>query len=576
MRQKAFVEGVDPRQFTMFPETLDELLAEENETRFISVFVNQVNLLALGFKAVQPENIGRPSYHPRDMLKLYLYGHLNHIRSSRRLEKECTRNIELIWLLGKLAPDHNTISDFRKNNRKALLQVFKLFVGICVEMELVKGQSICVDGTPIKAVNGMKRATNMELSQKKLEYAKKQLELVELYLKEMDEADKLDQGRLNQAFALDIDPKHLPDPATLQARIAKHQGEIEQMQATGESQILYTDPEARVMPAKQHGKKACYNIQTATDADAHMIVGFEVTNAPNDMNKLLSTSKIAKENLGKESLNAIADKGYDSAEDSKNCIMNGILPDVGFIRDREERVLTLDYEEQEITEEQRASETPEAIQACLHAGVMPMCYENTNLSIEVQEQNAVSCFIRHEDGKVTCPMGKELCFQGHKKNGDAYGSKDACRTCPNRCTDGKSFKTVKFGPNSNCVPVIMYGNSRIPLQEFPKTERCIPYNAFGKVKRKEKQVMLFLRRDRAKQKLRMQVSEHPFGTIKHYDDAGYFLCIGKQAVTAEVALMYTSYNIRRALTLARGTQGLIALFLSKIEALPKLYARIQG
>ncbi len=162
-----------------------------------------------------------------------------------------------------IGPDHNTIADFRKDNRKALKKVLGLFVRLCREMKLVKGEDACVDGSPYKAVNGLKRATNVELSTKKLDYAKAQLELVETYLNGLDEADTIDQGRLDQAFALDIDPKNLPNPEDIRVRIRRHEEALAQIKETGETQILYTDPEARVMPTKDGGRRACYNVQVA-------------------------------------------------------------------------------------------------------------------------------------------------------------------------------------------------------------------------------------------------------------------------------------------------------------------------
>ena len=576
MKKNPYLLGQDMNQLSFAPPSIDDMIEPENPVRFIQAFVDQLHLSKLDFQKATPADTGAASYHPQALLKLYLYGYLNRIRSSRRLEKECIRNLEAIWLLEKLKPDHNTIARFRKDNRKALVNVYQIFVRMCVEMRLVKGQSVCIDGTPIKADNGLKQATNMELSKKKLEYAKKQLALVEQYLADLDAGDQIDQGKLNQAFAIDIDPNHLPNIQDIKDRIAKHEQDIATMEKTGQKQILHTDPDARVMPAKSNGLKACYNIQTATDTESHMVVGFDTTNDPNDMNKLLSTAEIAKENIQTESLGVIADKGYESAHDIEACLMNGVVPDVGFTRDREQRVFAVEYQEKDISEEQRCSTKPEDIQACLHAGVLPKCYEDTNISIEVQHQNAVSCFIRHEDGRVTCPMGKELFFQGHKKNGDVYGSKEACRTCPNRCTDGKRFKTVKFGPETHYVPVIMYGSSHQDLQQIPNIDQPLHYHAFGKVKRKPAQVMIFIKRDIAKQKLRMRVSEHPFGTVKHHDNAGYFLCRGKEMAAAEISLAYLSYNIRRAITLAGGVSRLVALFLSKITEFSTFYRRFEG
>ena len=187
----------------------------------------------------------------------------------------------------------------------------------------------------------------------------------------------------------------------------------------------------------------------------------------------------------------------------------------------------------------------------------------------MQELSTVSCFIRHEDGTVTCPMGRQLFKQKDTKYGIEYSSRDACRTCPNRCTDSKAAKHVNIGRNSTYVPVRMYGSSQYPLQQIPvHGVSSKNLNNFGKMGRAEKRVMIFIRRDIPKQKQRQQTSEHPFGTIKHYDGAGYFLCKGKEKVTAEFALSCLGYDIRRAITICGGAKSLIQRF--KGISLPKL------
>ena len=189
--------------------------------------------------------------------------------------------------------------------------------------------------------------------------------------------------------------------------------------------------------------------------------------------------------------------------------------------------------------------------------MLPNCYEGSNIRVQVQPLGQVSCFIRHEDGTVTCPVGRQLFRKKDTKYGTVYSSREACRTCPNRCTDSRKPKHVNIGRNSVYVPVIMYGDPRFPLQSIPDVVQSSPHNNFGRLKRAEKRVMVFVRRDIRKQKLRQQTSEHPFGTIKHYDDGRHFLCRGKEKVTAEFALSALSYNIRRAITLCGGVPKLI-------------------
>ena len=562
-----YVTGMDSRQMILGVWSIEDEVPQDSPARFIEIFVDSLDLEAMGFEHAVPAPTGRPPYNPYDLVKLYVYGYLNKIRSSRRLMRECHRNIELWFLINRLCPDFRTIADFRKVHKKLLKKIFLIFTRACKEMNLMDAETLCLDGTTIRAVNGRKQATTVELSRKRLEYAKAQLEAVEKFLKSMDEND-LHEDKINHPYALDLDKDHLPSVESLKERIAFHEKCLKELEESGKNSMTITDPECAMMPAKEGGIKPCYNVQTAVDVKSHMIADFKVTDSATDRGQLCECIQMCIDDLQLDTVNAIADKGYESAADIKDCFMNGIVPDVGFVQDRKERVFPLDYIEQEITPEMKASTKPEDIQACLHAGVLPDCYEGTNIRIEVQSLSNISCFIRHEDGKVTCPMGRELLKQRDTKYGTEYSSREACRTCPNRCTDSKREKHVNIGKNSTYVPVIMYGNPSYSLQQIPDVEQNTPYNHFGKWNRDEKRVMLFIRRDIPKQKLRMQVGEHPFGTIKHYDDGRYFLCKGKEKVTAEFALSALAYNIRRAINICGGVQKLIDLF--RRIAMPKI------
>ena len=562
-----YITGKDSMQMTICAWNCEDLVPRDSPARFIEVFVDSLDLEGMGFEHTVPAPTGRPPYNPYDLVKLYVWGYLNRVRSSRRLMRECRRNIELWFLLNRLRPDFRTIADFRKAHRKLLKKIFLIFVRACKEMKLMDAETLCLDGTTVRAVNGRKQSTSAELSRKKLEYARAQLEAVEKYLDSMDEND-LCEGRIDHPFALDLDKDHLPSVETLKERIAFHEKCLKELEESGRNTMTFTDPESAMMPAKEGGIKACYNVQTAVDARSHMIADFHITDTPSDKGQLCTSMHMCMKDLELESVQVIADKGYESAADIRDCLMNGIIPDVGFIQDREERVFPLDYAEQDITPEIKASTKPEDIQACLHAGVLPDCYEGTNIRIEVQSLSNISCFIRHEDGRVTCPMGRELLKQRDTKYGTEYSSREACRTCPNRCTDSKREKHVNIGRNSTYVPVIMYGNSRYPLQQIPDVEQDSPYNHFGKWKRDEKRVMIFIKRDIPKQKLRQQTSEHPFGTIKHYDDGRYFLCKGKEKVTAEFALSALAYDIRRAINICGGVQKLMERY--RRIAMPKI------
>lgn len=562
-----YITGKDSMQMTFCAWNCEDLVAQDSPARFIKVFVDSLDLESMGFEHTVPAPTGRPPYNPYDLVKLYVWGYLNRIRSSRRLMRECRRNIELWFLLNKLCPDFRTIADFRKAHRKLLKKIFLIFVRACKEMRLMDAETLCLDGTTVRAVNGRKRATSAELSRKKLEYARAQLEAVEKYLDSMDVND-LCEDRIDHPFALDLDKDHLPSVETLRERIAFHEKCLKELEESGRNSLTFTDPESAMMPTKEGGIKACYNVQTAVDAKSHMVADFHVTNNSSDRGQLYDSFEMCRRDLSLDAVNAIADKGYESAADIRDCLMNGIVPDVGFIQDREERVFPLDYVEQDITPDMRASTKPEDIQACPHAGILPDCYEGTNIRIEVQSLSNISCFIRHEDGRVTCPMGRELLKQRDTKYGTEYSSREACRTCPNRCTDSKREKHVNIGNNTVFVPFIMYGDSRFPLQQIPDVEQDTPYNHFGEWKQDEKRVMIFIKRDIPRQKLRQQTSEHPFGTIKHYDDGRYFLCKGKEKVTAEFALSALAYDIRRAINICGGVQNLIDRYRRK--AMPKI------
>lgn len=265
----------------------------------------------------KPAATGRPAYDPRVLLMLYLYGYLNRIRSSRKLERECRRNIELWWLLSKHCPDHNTISDLRMENRKALKKVFKAFVWDCVLLGLVDGQSVCIDGTPVRAVNSKDQATNSDLSQKKLAYAKEQLALVERYMDELDTADMQEQGRLDKPFALDIDPKQLPDVNEIKRRIALHEESLRIMSETQKNQLLFTDPEAAMMRMKDDSSHPCYNVQTATDAKNSLIVGFEATNRT-DMGQLYHAAEMTRDFWARTRLQSLRTKAMKAARIFRN------------------------------------------------------------------------------------------------------------------------------------------------------------------------------------------------------------------------------------------------------------------
>lgn len=547
-----YIQNISREQTRLLPYSVEEMVEETNPVRVIHAYVDSLPMETLGFERAEPAQTGRPAYDPRDLLKLYIYGYLNRIRSSRKLMTECRRNVELFYLLNMLRPDFRTIADFRKRNRKALKEVFRDFVKACAELKLLGKETVAIDGTKIRASNSKKKSYTPEILEKKIEYLEEQERGIEEYLEKMDKADQEEK----RAPVMDIKPEDMPQKLEqIRERVAKYKGYQKRMKETGETQILETDPECRTIHTKE-GQLPAYNIQTAVDDRHHLIVSFETTNANTDQGLLDQMAEQTKEEMGVETIEALADKGYESRQDIEKCVMHGTVPNVGYKYDKDERIFDLEYIPNEIDEQTRCSEKPEDIQKCLHAGVLPRCYEGTSVEVQLQRRSVMSCFIRHEDGRVTCPMGRELFKHNVRKHGTIYGSQEACRTCPNRCTDSKNAKTVSIGHNTNIVAVHMYGNPEYPLQKLP--EGFIPHNSIGRPQKPER-VRLILRRNPDDMQRRKELVEHPFGTIKWYDGAHYFLCRGKEMVSAEIALSFLTYNLRRAIRIL-GVGALVAHF----------------
>ena len=547
-----YIQNISREQTRLLPYSVEEMVEETNPVRVIHAYVDSLPMETLGFERAEPAQTGRPAYDPRDLLKLYIYGYLNRIRSSRKLMTECRRNVELFYLLNMLRPDFRTIADFRKRNRKALKEVFRDFVKACAELKLLGKETVAIDGTKIRASNSKKKSYTPEILEKKIEYLEEQERGIEEYLEKMDRADQEEK----RAPVMDIKPEDMPQKLEqIRERVAKYKGYQKRMKETGETQILETDPECRTIHTKE-GQLPAYNIQTAVDDRHHLIVSFETTNANTDQGLLDQMAEQTKEEMGVETIEVLADKGYESRQDIEKCVMHGTVPNVGYKYDKDERIFDLEYIPNEIDEQTRCSEKPEDIQKCLHAGVLPRCYEGTSVEVQLQRRSVMSCFIRHEDGRVICPMGRELFKHSVRKHGTIYGSREACRTCPNRCTDSKNAKTVSIGHNTNIVAVRMYGNPEYPLQKLP--EGFVPHNSIGRPQKPER-VRLILRRNPDDMQRRKELVEHPFGTIKWYDGAHYFLCRGKEMVSAEIALSFLTYNLRRAIRIL-GVGALVAHF----------------
>jgi transposase len=303
-----FISGADRTQTTLFPPCVDDWIDEENSVRVVDAFVDALDLAELGFARVEPAATGRPSYHPSVLLKLYIYGYLNRIQSSRRLEREADRNVELMWLVGRLVPDHKTIADFRRDNGAAIRQVCSRFVLLCREMGLLAGRSVAIDGSKFKAVNNRDR----NFTKAKLERRRQQIEeSVARYLSQLDTADRQDPTDIMAAKSERLKEKI----ARLEEEMKRLDRLEAQMLSSPDQQVSLTDPDARSMSSSGRGTGVVgYNVQVAVDTDHHLIVMHEVTNVGTDRAQLSGIAIKAKDVLGVEKLDVVSDRGYFSSE----------------------------------------------------------------------------------------------------------------------------------------------------------------------------------------------------------------------------------------------------------------------
>jgi len=311
------VNGTHRDQTVLFPNTINQYVEKENPVRFIDAFVDSLNLEKLGFKHSILAETGRPSYDPTDLLKLYIYGYLNQVRSSRKLEKECHRNLEVIWLMKKLAPDHKTIADFRKDNVDCIKPVFKEFVYLCRSLDLYGAQFVAIDGTKFKAVNSKSNNLNEKTVALRLKQTE---EKIAEYLKEMDKNDTADANE-NESVK-DEELKQKIDK--LEEEKQRYEQVQNQMKATGQKEVSLVDPDSRLMRVDSQRLEVGYNIQTSVDAKRHLIVDFDVINNSTDHHQLVKDAMAAKQMLDVDQLDVVSDKGFYVEKDLRDCEAEGL------------------------------------------------------------------------------------------------------------------------------------------------------------------------------------------------------------------------------------------------------------
>lgn len=462
------IHGTDRSEVLLFPPALDDYITQDNPVRFIEAFVLSLDLVELGFTRATPAATGRPGYDPADLLKLYVYGYLNRVRSSRLLEREATRNVEVMWLLGRLTPDFKTVADFRRDNLEPLKRVCREFTLLCRRLDLFGGELVAIDGSKFRADNSRKRHFNPP----KLERIIKALdERITTYLAEMERQDAAEPSAAE------------PSVAGLRAKIEQlrgrrqfHEEIAERLRESGAQELSLIDPDSRLMSVGQ-GLDVCYNVQTAVDSRHKLIVHHEVTNAHTDEGCLVGMATAAKDILEVERLEVVADKGYYAGEEIKRCEEQGILTFIPKVR------------------------------------VVPRLKNQLFTKDDFRYDPLTDTY--------TCPEGARLThrFTTPERNGvkQRYYRTTACKACAARavCTENNRGRTIKRLMDEDVLERMAQR-----LKTYPE-----------------------------KMRLRSQLVEHPFGTMKRGMNQGYFLLRGLRKVAAEMSLTVLCYNLKRALNI---------------------------
>jgi len=438
----SFIAGVGRDQHTLFPEVLDDYIPADHPVRFIDAYVDQLNLDALGFCRATAAATGRPGYDPGDLLKLYIYGYVNGVCSSRKLERETLRNVELMWLVHRLRPDHKTIAEFRRQNRKALRPLFREFTVLCKKLDLFGAELVAIDGSKFRAVNARRR----NYSKSALEEMIRAIDVrIARYLESIESTDQNDDAKI------DATGSGSNELATLSARAAEVRAMLEQLDQSGETQISLTDPDSRSMKVR-NGADVCYNVQTAVDAKHKLIVTVEVTNDPTDREWLGPMAIEAKDALSVDTLTVVADEGYLSARQVEACVDAKITP------------------------------------------YLPKSDSSANKNLGLFTKSDFR-FDRERDLYV-CPAGEELTFRhaSHEKGRDIrYYRTYACKGCALReqCTRNTQSRRISRSANEHVLEEM---NARVTANpELMRLRKAIVEHPFGTIKRWMNQAYFLMR-----------------------------------------------------------------------------------
>ena len=434
-----YVEGTNRAQVVLFPAVIDDYVSAENAVRFVEAFVNQLDLGGLGFSKAEPAERGRPAYDPRDLLKLYIYGYVNEIRSSRKLERETIRNVELMWLLRRLRPDHKTIANFRKDNARALPGVFREFTKVCRQLELYGRELVGIDGSKFRAVNSRDRNFSEAKLSRGLQWME---EKIAKYLAALQAEDESDSNE-SEGSGAELQAKI----AAMQERRLVYEGLKEQLAASGAKQISLTDADARLMKGRQ-GQHVGYNVQLAVDSKHKLVADFAVTNEGNDVHSLAALAQGAQRELAVKELKVCADRGYYNTAQVKRCEEAGIEVHM---------------------ERPRPAQT---------AGIFPLerfTYEGTK-------------------DVYICPAGKRLSYRTFDKEKQVrcYWT-EACHRCPlkSQCTTGKGPRKLKRPWGQDAADRMLQRVAANP--KFLELRKQLVEHPFGTIKRPMKQDYFLMR-----------------------------------------------------------------------------------
>jgi len=478
-----FINGDDRDQITFLPGSIDEYVSDDNPVRVIDAYIEQLDFKKMEFSRFQPNETGRPMYNPKDILKLYLYGYINGVRSSRKLEKETYRNLEVIWLLRRITPDHKTIARFRRDNPTALKNVFRDFVKLCIDFNLYGRELVAIDSSKFRAVNSKDR----NFSKGKLIERIKRIDArIDEYLSQAEETDADEDKASDIRDGLQADEIKAMTK-DLQERKERYQGYVAKLDNGDETQISLTDPDSRLL--MNGGKyEVGYSIHTAVDGKNKLIAEFEVTNQANDSKVLSMMAEKATEILDIDALAVLADKGYVAATEIAECIQDGVTPHV-------------DGAEFDI---------------CIPT-------DSSRHETITSHKNGRTIYLRDRNVAI-CPMGKILYPGFYKKstNKACFINAAACKGCSCRCMNDKRRIRYEYA---------------IPESQFSK--EYDDSNIFVR--------QIHVTSDKNLLKKRKTIVEHPFGTIKRGKNSSYCLTKGFSSVTGEFSLSFLAYNVQRAI-----------------------------